>query len=161
MNDAAALQMWLDHVFDHPVKVPNWYWSDSAPKCPADRVRIPALMAETFERSGKLYEPFSNDQLEQGFWYLIGDASPGDFTETLLDEKIPVAPRLRAVRSFVPLFEQVMAVRCTSTLSHLNEQPANSLNKSCYMWWDLLRFSLWRPQGTTAPHDASLLPRKS
>jgi hypothetical protein len=42
------------------------------------------------------------------------------------------------LRSFIPLFEQVMASRCSPHLSHLDEQPANPLNGACYMWWDIL-----------------------
>jgi hypothetical protein len=84
-----------------------------------------------------------------------------------LDEKIPAAARRRALSSFVPLFEGVMALRCTPHLSHLGEQSPCPLNSACYMWWDLLRFSLWQKStnlnaeiiGTLArllaiPHDA-------
>jgi hypothetical protein len=102
MYDAAALRRWIDHIFNHPVTEPMWFWSEDAPKWSRDRIRIPALIAETFERAGELLARFSDDRLEQGFWYLIGDASHGDFTETLLDETIAAATRLRAVRAFVP-----------------------------------------------------------
>ena len=57
---------------------------------------------------------------------------------TLLDVKILLVSRLRALRSFVPLFEQVMAARCSSHLSHLDEKGANVLNSACYMWFDEL-----------------------
>jgi hypothetical protein len=36
------------------------------------------------------------------------------------------------LRSFVPLFEHVMAARCSAHLCHLDED-ANPLNDSCYM----------------------------
>jgi hypothetical protein len=55
---------------------------------------------------------------------------------TLLDQAVPLACRVRALRSFVPLFEQVMAKRCSSHLSHLDERGANPLNVACYMWFD-------------------------
>ena len=45
------------------------------------------------------------------------------------------------LRSFVPLFEKVMAVRCTQYLSHLSEAGAGALNTSCYMWWLDLNFA--------------------
>ncbi len=57
---------------------------------------------------------------------------------SLVEPSVPLLTRLRALRSFVPLFEQVMAVRCSPHPSHLDEQPANSLNSVCYMWWDVL-----------------------
>jgi hypothetical protein len=160
MRDTADLHSWIDHVFDHAVSEPEWYWSAECQKWPGDRIQIPAFIAGTFERAGELLARFSDGQLEQGLWYLIG-ASPGEFAETLVDEKISAATRLRAVRSFLPLFEQVMAVRCTPSLSHVKEQPASPLNGSCYMWWDLLRLKLWKtypgPQDPAAPQYAPFL----
>lgn len=69
-------------------------------------------MAETFEDAGELLAGFSDEQLDLGFWYLLDDM------RTLANEEIQLELRLRAVKSFVPLFEQVMAVRCTPHLSH-------------------------------------------
>ena len=100
-------------------------------------------IAATFERGGELLSPFSDEQVNQGFWYLFDSGNSPDFMATLLNDEIPAATRARALRSFVPLFEQVMAARCTPNLSHLDEQPANPLNSACYMWFDNLldRFS--------------------
>ena len=55
----------------------------------------------------------------------------------LVDPALPLAARLRALRSFVPLFGQLMAIRCSAHLCHLDE-AASPLNDVCYMWWDLL-----------------------
>jgi hypothetical protein len=93
-----------------------------------------AHIAETFEHAGKLLSRFSDEQINQGFWCLFYQGGP-DFMGTLLDEKIPLASRLRALRSFVPLFEQVMAVRCSSHLTCFDEN-ANPLNSACFMWFD-------------------------
>jgi hypothetical protein len=138
----SVLKDWIDHIFNHPINEPAWYWSDDAEQWTGPRGQIPLLMAETFERGGELLAGFSDEQLDQGFWYLAGDTPP-DFMLTLVDEKLPVAPRLRAIRSFVPLFEQVMAVRCTDHRSGLDNRGASPLNSACFMWWDLLRFTLW------------------
>jgi hypothetical protein len=92
-------------------------------------------IAETFERSGELLARFSDDQLEQGFWYLFYEGPP-DFMGTLLDEGVPLACRVRALRSFAPLFEQVMAQRCSSHLSQLDEDGASPLDVACNMWFD-------------------------
>jgi len=162
----SSLQEWIDHIFDHPISEPAWYWSEDAEQWTGLREQIPLFIAETFESSGELLARFSDEQLDQGFWYLAGGASP-DFILTLVDEKLPVAPRLRAIRSFMPLFEHVMAARCTAHLSHIDERGANALNSSCFMWWDLLRFTLWTNSTSlnaeiiatlslilTIPHDA-------
>jgi hypothetical protein len=116
MGSAQPLQVWIDHVFD--------------PEAPETVV---AHIAETFEDSGKLLSRFSDEQLDQGFWYLFDQRV---YMETLVDVAVPLACRRRALRSFVPLFEQVMAVRCSSHLSYLDEKGANPLNGACYMWFD-------------------------
>jgi hypothetical protein len=144
MNSVEPLQVWINHVFDHPVGDPPWYWSADAPanfgatkdwhEEPED---LAAHIAETFEHAGKLLSRFSGEQLNQGFWYLFYHSEP-DFMGTLLDNRILLAIRLRSLRSFVPLFEQVMAARCSAHLSHLGEKGANALNSACYMWFDEL-----------------------
>jgi len=139
MNDTQTLTNWIDHVFDHPVvdPAPVWYWALDAPTWQGSPEQIVTFIAETFERSGELLARFDDAQLGQGFWYLVS-AGFSDFMQSLVDPEVPSATRLRALRSFVSVFEQVMAVRCSPHLSHLDEQPANPLNGACYMWWDIL-----------------------
>jgi hypothetical protein len=62
-----------------------------------------------------------------------------------------------ALRSFVPLFEQVMAVRCSPHLSHLDEPGANPLNGACYMWWDILPIHGSPDEPARAEFDAEVL----
>jgi hypothetical protein len=127
------LQVWIEHVFAHPFGDPPWYFAMDAEEWSEPAKTVVGYIAETFEDSGKLLSYFSDEQLEQGFWYLFGDSM-----ETLLDEEVPLACRLRALRSFVLLFEQVMTARCSSHLSHLDEKGANPLNCACYMWFDVV-----------------------
>jgi hypothetical protein len=142
MSSVQPLRAWIDHVFDHPVSDPRWYLAMDAMMISAGTEEWPegpetvvAHIAETFEHSGELLSRFSDEQLNNGFWYLCNPCPP-DFMGTLLDEGVPLACRLRALRSFAPLFEQVMAERCSSRLSHLDEKGANPLNGACYMWFD-------------------------
>ena len=135
--ESDSLQAWIAHVFDHPVTEPAWYWSLEAPKWRGSAENVATFVAETFEHSGELLSRFTDAQLNQAFWYLTSPGS-SNFMFALVEPAVPLATRLRALRSFVPLFEQVMAVRCSSHLSHLDEQPAKPLNGACYMWWDNL-----------------------
>jgi hypothetical protein len=137
VNDVQLLSAWIAHVFAHPVADPAWHWSPDAPTWEGSPEQIAKLVAETFERAGELLARFSDTELNQGFWYLV-DASGSNFMFALVDPEVPQTTRLRALRSFVPLFEQVTAVRCSPHLSHRDERPANPLNGACYMWWDIL-----------------------
>ena len=75
----------------------------------------------------------------------------------LVNPEVPLTTRLRAVRSIVPLFEQVMAARCSPHLSHLDEQPASPLNSACYMWWDILPIHGQPEEPDRAEFDAEVL----
>ena len=137
MKDASSLSQWIAHVFDHPIADPAWYLSLDAAIWEDHPETVAGHIADTFEQSGELLARFTDAQLDQGFWYLVG-SSGSDFMFSLVRPEVPPTIRLRALHSFVPLFEQVMARRCSLHLSHLDEQPANPLNSACYMWWDIL-----------------------
>lgn len=121
------LSDWIAYVFDHPVLNPCWRWSSEAPLWEVPPEQTVALVAETFERSGEWLAGYTDAQLNQCFWYLLYADLAGPLA-ALGKPEVPLAARRRAVRSFVPLFEQVMAARCSPHLSHLDEGPANPLN---------------------------------
>jgi hypothetical protein len=139
MNGVHSLSAWIDHVFDHPVTELElaWDFSTDAPTWKGTGEQTVRFVAETFERSGEVLAGFTDAQLNQGFWYLLSICRSEQMV-ALTSEEVPLPLRLRALRSFVPLFEQVMAPRCSPHLSHLDERPANPLNSACYMWWDIL-----------------------
>jgi len=154
-TEDATLDQWIAHVFDHPVTDPQWYWETDAPDLDPGPEQTCLLIAESFERGGGLLAPFSDAQLNQGFWYLAGCGS--DYMHALCQSSATLPVKLRALRSIVPLFEQVMAVRCSPHLSHLDEQPANPLNSACYMWWDVISFPGTPEDPAYAPFDAEVL----
>lgn len=152
----SSLAKWIDYVFDHPVTDPAWHWGMDAPKWEGAPVQVAAYIAETFENSGRWLTRFSDEQLDQAFWFLVGE-SASEFMYALADSEVPIALRLRALRSFVPLFEQVMAARCSQHLSHLDERAANPLNSACYMWWDILPIHGCPKEPARAEFDAEVL----
>jgi hypothetical protein len=134
-----SISQWISFVFDHSVTDPAWHFSIDAPSLDPGPDRVAELIAETFEQAAELMSPFSNEQLNQGFWFLL---SPGnsDYMCCLSDDTVSWTLRRRALRSFVPLFREVMSVRCTPSLGH-REKVDGTLNSACFMWWDLLPLS--------------------
>lgn len=141
MVDQQLLDKWITHVFDHPAEEVPWYFFDQVREVPwycefrsprwEDRPEeIAELIAETFERSGELLGRFSNEQLVQAFSFLIPNLD-SEYISVLVDPRVPWELRRRALWSFVPLFEQIMAKRCTEGMD-------NPLNETCFMWWDNL-----------------------
>ena len=131
-----TLDEWVRYVFDHPVTETAWHFDIDALELTLPAERTAQLIADTFEQGDTLLRPYTDAQLNQGFWFLLNSGS-SEFMFCLTDESAAWPVRRRAIRSFVPLFRQVMASRCTPTLSHLSE-AGSALNSACYMWWDLL-----------------------
>ena len=154
-NDG-ALARWIEFVFDHPVTDPAWYWAPDAPEWREPLDHVAAHIAHTFEQSGHLLARFSDQQLDQAFWFLVSNNCSQSMC-ALVDPGVPIASRLRALRSFVPLFEQVMASRYSPHLSHLDEHGANPLNSACYMWWDILPINGCPEEPARAEFDAEVL----
>lgn len=105
----------------------------------ADEEYMAMLLEQTFARSGSDLARFTDEQVNEGLWYL---ASPGagDLLDALTSAAIPLDLRLRGIRSIQTLFQDCFARRCTKALSHLDEK-ASPLNSICYMFWDLNRLS--------------------
>lgn len=152
----SSLVQWIGYVFDHPLSNPAWHWAPDRPEWQGLYSQVATHIAETFEKSGRLLARFSDEQLNQGFWFLVSN-SCSEFMHSLVDEELPFSSRLRALRSFAALFEQVMAVRCSQHLSHLDEQGANPLNSACYMWWDILPIHGCPKKPARAEFDAEVL----
>ena len=86
--------------------------------------------------------PFSDAQLNQGFWFLANN-SCSDHMFALLNPGVAWTKRKRCLSSTFILFERFFALRCSSHLSHLDTletdtSMASPLNMICYMWWDVL-----------------------
>src|SRR5215831_4104251 len=98
---SGSLVKWIEYVFDHAVTDPAWHWAPDAAEWDEPPDQVATHIAETFESSGRLLARFSDEQLNQGFWFLVSNTS--EFTYALLDSGVPSVSRLRALRSFVPL----------------------------------------------------------
>jgi hypothetical protein len=127
---------WLQHVFDHPVSDPAWYWGDDAPSFEADEGEIAELIEITFLNPGRDLMRYSDAQVNQGIWY-VASMSCSDYIWSLNNPGVPLEGRLSAIASIATLYRDCFALRCTRTLSHLDEQPCSPLNGSCYMFWDI------------------------
>jgi hypothetical protein len=130
---------WIIFVFNHPVDDSRleWYWDIEADWWAGPAALTVEYLTEAFENSKRVFEPYSDSQLNQGLWYLASNACSGHML-ALMDASVPWPARQRCVHSFQPLYEDCFAKRCTPHLSHLGEPGAGQLNLVCYMWWDIL-----------------------
>ena len=132
-----SFEDWVLHLFDHPAPGPRWHDDLDAPYWSGPPDVAIAYVTRLFEDPVPALEPFSDAQLNQGFWYLLSNGC-SDIMFVLTDMGVPLDARVRCVRAFTTVFRDVFAVRCTPHLSHRDEPGAGALNAACYMWWDLL-----------------------
>src|SRR5690349_17685407 len=136
-----TFEEWLMFVFDHPVEEMKneWYWDldrewwDEMDN-PAETVQF---LTQAFENTGRLFEPYSDAQLNQGLWFLASNACSSHMF-ALMETSVPWPARQRCIASIHQLYEQCFFKRCTPHLSHIDEPGAGPLNMVCYMWWDII-----------------------
>ncbi|MDE2291764.1 MAG: hypothetical protein KGL53_06745 [Elusimicrobia bacterium] len=133
-----TFEQWLTWAFDHPVADPAWYFGSDDWREPPHQVAVDYL-TRVFESPDEHLGRFPDDQADQGLNMLLSPSCSGHFF-SFLDAKVPLEKRLRGVRSFVPLFTEYYAARCSDSLCHLDEPGKKPLNSTCYMWWDASPF---------------------
>ena len=137
--ESLTFEVWLNHVFDHPVNDINnaWYWDIDRDWWDEDSADTLAFMTRAFEHAADVLQPFSDAQLNQGLWFLASNACSSHMF-ALMNEKLPWSARGRCIASIHQLYEQCFVRRCSPHLSHIDEPGANPLNGVCYMWWDII-----------------------
>jgi hypothetical protein len=128
-----TFEEWVYHIFDHP---DTWYSAIGSESWDGPAATTVEYMTRLFEDPVPSLEGFSDEELNRGFWYLVSNGG-SDMMFTLMDESVPLDARLRCIRGFSNVFEQIFIPRCTPYLSHLDEKGVNPMNSVCYMWWDL------------------------
>lgn len=124
---------WLDHVFDHPVADPEWYWDDALDEVWENYLSADAVL-KYFTRL--LLEPtalakFTREQVAQGLWFLLS----GVFLVDALDGEPDVSPEQgdRFLDAIVAFFRNwVMQQELPS-----GSQGTDPLAVVLYMWWDI------------------------
>jgi hypothetical protein len=134
-----TFEEWVIFVFDHPVDDSRleWYWDIDADWWDGPTALTVEYLTRAFENTKSVFEPYSDNQLNQALWYLASNAC-SEHMFALMDTSVPWLARARCIHSFQSLYEDCFAKRCTHHLSHLDEPGAGPLNLVCYMWWDIL-----------------------
>jgi hypothetical protein len=148
-----SFEDWVARVFDHPVTEPEWYQAPDAADWDLSHERELQLVTQLFEQPAKVLRRFSDAQVNQGFWFLLGPR--GDALRGLEDEHLVWELQGRCIQSFTSVFETLFAARCTPHLSHLcrtnvpDDPGMNPLNEVCFMWWHFV----WVPRPEPSTHS--------
>lgn len=116
---------WIEFVFDHPVAEEmegKWYWKDEW-EWQVDVETLINFCIRLFRTPEFLLEKFSPEQINQGFWLILGHIEM--LQGCLWDKRIDWKLREDCILSMVSVFEKMFV--------------ENPIEDACYMWWDLLR----------------------
>jgi hypothetical protein len=131
---------WLRAAFDHPAAEPEWYWSDDFDDqwqtLDLSDDDVVAYLTILF-RDPRPLEVFSSDQVAQGIWFLVGEASPAQPCHTLLRPTVPLEARVACVTAMADFFRLFVAPRAPGSA----ETDSDAFHTACYMWWDI--FPAW------------------
>ncbi len=137
---SASFAAWVAAVFDHPVGGPEWYWGESfADEWGALEVtdRLTVKYLTRLFREPAVLARFSLDQVAQGIWFLVGDASPAQPSRALVEQGVPLAERIECVRTMIDFFGDFVAPAAPGPA----DTDRNAFHIACYMWWDI--FPSW------------------
>jgi hypothetical protein len=132
-----AFDDWLEHAFGREVRLQqaSWYFDPDRDWWDPPPMEAVSYLTRLFEDPEPALLGFADSQIAQGLNYLVNTSASGD-SGWLCSTDVPVKDRVRCVRSVAALFAKLFEPRCTSSLSHLSEADAGTLNCVCYMWWD-------------------------
>jgi len=110
----ATFEQWLEFVFNNPVRKREWYWDEDFDSrweaLELTDALIVQYMTRLFLEPGVL-RSYSFDQVEQGLWFLLGEASPGRSSKTLLMHEAALVDRVACIRAMSGFFRNfILAV---------------------------------------------------
>ncbi|MDQ3801489.1 MAG: hypothetical protein M3384_18865 [Acidobacteriota bacterium] len=119
-----SFEEWVNFVFNHPVATSStaWYWDDEW-EWESDSEHIIEYCIRLFRNPDFLLECYSPEQINQGFWFLLG--ATFQLQDWLWNRDIDWKLREECILAMVDVFEKMFA-----------RYPIEDV---CYMWWDLLR----------------------
>ena len=117
-------------VFDHPLGEradddtrKEWYWTEDV-DLTIDPPHQLELAAALFANSGELRGKYSEEQLEQGLWFMFGPGGEAWFAGLLRDGQLALELRQRFISAIFDLYERLLS--------------KVQLETATFMLWDLL-----------------------
>lgn len=130
---------WIEHAFSHEIRLHGnpWFFDLDADWWDPEPEEAVRYITRLFTDAPEALEWFSDDQIAQGFTYLMNTMASGD-NGWFYSQTVPEQARWECVEAMQPLFRELFAPRCQPLLSHLSETEPVSLNGVVYMWFDVL-----------------------
>jgi hypothetical protein len=133
---AVTFDEWLEAVFNHPLRKPEWYWDDDFGEYWGALGLFDALTVDYMTRlflDPDCLKRYSLEQIAQGIWFLVGESSPGQLAHGLLKSDVPLQQRIHCVDAITNFFRGFVAPAASGPA----DEKKNPFHIACYMWWDI------------------------
>lgn len=128
-----SFKVFVESIFNHDVKNPEWYWNSNWVSPPYSILVI--FIKELYENAEIILKPYSDQQIEQGMQFML---FPGvsECHRALCIPSVSLLLRTEAVLSIAKLFDAIYCKKCSNVSTFSGVGDLNPLNNSCFMWWD-------------------------
>lgn len=136
-----SFERWIEHVFDHPILDPQWWWRhDSYSEFwneQSDSALTLSYLTRLFRDSNILADRYSRAQIDQGFNYLVSN-SCSNHMFVLTNRELPLADRTSCILAIGDLYRDLFSKVYGNDIAHGSHGGGSEPNYACYMWWDMI-----------------------
>lgn len=142
-------ERWLTFVFDRKIARSRETWAqrvvdESSVRWTGPPARLGAFLTRLFRDPVDHLDRFTHPQIAEGLWF-IAFATLSGYSDVVLADSQPSASRVALIESTLTLFEKGFAQWCAGELG--GAAPPDSIECTCYMWWDLFESGSKRGYG--------------
>ncbi len=126
------------YLFDRPAPSNGnreWYWDTEEPEFEATPLEWTQIQTVLFANAQRDLQPFSNDQVGMGLYYLISNGI-SNVPFAAIDDQVPVENAIRMMQALPTLWRQCIGLRLESVHAPIGSSGGR-LNFVCYMWFDI------------------------
>jgi len=155
---SATFEQWLEFVFSNPVRKREWYWDEDFDSRWEALELADTLIVQYMTRlfgEPEILKPYSLDQVEQGLWFLVGDASPGGSSKTLLRREAALLDRVACIHAMSSFFRNFVLAVTPGDFDP--SAPAIGVEGAAYMWWDIFPMRSYMRSHVPPARTATLL----
>ena len=136
-----SYEEWVELIFNHQVAEKdvdfmNWYNIDKYVDLEDEFSEIEKThyLTRLFENATTDLVKYSDKQINEGLYYLIGEFS-SNYSIAWKSDEVEWADKKRFIMSIYSLFANFFANKCSNSLVNEAKNPINGV---CFMWWDTM-----------------------
>src|SRR5688572_7213267 len=122
LPDDISYERWIEHVFDHPVLDPKWFFRFDEPEgeewnSEGSPARTLDYLTRFFTDPAAVRQRFTRPQIDQGLGYIVSP-SCSNHMAVLTTRSLPLPERLACIAAMKTLYAKLIAPVYVDDLGH-------------------------------------------